>query len=126
MIAWELMLPGGQVVRGEGQDAPEGMKLADLAREAIASRWTHTKAGTVIYAAGPVAITWTVQNIYALGPKGAEFMVTKGVMPHTKALSLVPACETCKVFLMPDGTIGVGRRVEEVGLAWQAFNTVKG
>ena len=115
-IRWELFMPDGRVVEGHGQDAPEGMKLSTLAADAIAARFVHP-AGTTVYAAGKLSLSWTVQQVYAVGP----LAVAHGLARSSKALSLSPLGEALRVFLMPNGEVGVGRSVEEVGLAYQAF-----
>ena len=116
MIRWELFMPDGRVVEGRGQDAPEGMKLSELAAEAVAGRYQHP-AGTTVYVAGKTDLLWTVQHVIAAGPDARAH----GLPPVSKALGLTPACSACRVWMMPNGDVGIGRSVEEVATAYRAF-----
>ena len=129
-IRWELLMPDGRVIEGEGQDAPAGMKLTDLAKDALHARFTHP-AGTVVYVAGPASLRWTIQNIHSFGKRGQRFLVEHGVKPTTKALGIAgrgdklnPATALL-VWIMPLGAIGIGGSVEHVEAAWNAFNVAK-
>jgi hypothetical protein len=116
VIRWELFMPDGRVVEGRGQDAPEGMKLSELAAEAVAGRYQHP-AGTTVYVAGKTDLLWTVQHVIAAGPDARAH----GLPPVSKALGLTPACSACRVWMMPNGDVGIGRSVEEVAAAYRAF-----
>lgn len=123
-ISWELFMPDGQLIEGRGQDAPGGMKLSTVAAEAAAARF-RTATGAWVYIAGAADLVWTVQNIFSYGERGVAHLVNSGVKPHTKALGVGTPREGCRLWIMPNGDLGIGRSVEDIGLAWQAFNTVK-
>ena len=108
----------GSIVEGEGQDAPAGMKLSELAADAVHARFVHP-GGTEVFVFGPVVLHWTIQNVLSYGDKSKDKRHV--LCPHSKALSLRSSYEHAKVFVMPDGTVGIGRTVEDCGAAYRAF-----
>lgn len=114
-VRWELLMPDGRIVAGEGQDAPAGMKLSTLAKDALHARFVHP-AGTTVYVAGSTELRWTVQHIFAAGKEAARHRLPQ----RCKALGLSTK-EGGKVWIMPNGELGIGRTVEEVGVAFREF-----
>ncbi len=124
-IRWELFMEDGRIVRGEGQDAPGPLKLSDLARDAIHARFIHP-AGTLVYVAGSTELVWTIQNLISYEGDAKKHMVqqlARGhlMLPKSKALGLTVR-DGSKVWMFPDGSLGIGRSIEDAGRAWMAFH----
>lgn len=108
-------MPDGRVVEGEGQDAPGGMKLSTLAKDASFARFTY---GPIkVYTMGGLDLHWSVMRVIAYGPEAKAMRIP----PVSRALALLADRQPARLWIMPDGSIGLARTVEEVGLACRAF-----
>ena len=116
MIRWELLMPDGRIIAGRGQDAPAGLKLSTLAADAIHARFNHP-AGVPVYVAGEAGILWTVQNVFTQGKTAKGHRLP----PTCKAMGIMPTREGSRVWIMPNGDIGIASTVEKVGESYRAF-----
>ncbi|KKN85937.1 hypothetical protein LCGC14_0273490 [marine sediment metagenome] len=108
-------MPDGKLIEGEGQDAPGGLRLSNLAEDAVAARFV--RGSTDVYIAGPVDLHWSVQKVHAIGPDGATARLTS----TSRALVLRSLDEDARVFIMPDGAVNIARTVEQAGVAYEAI-----
>lgn len=106
-IRWALFMPEGKVIHGSGPDAPGSLKLSNLARDAVHLMFQHP-AGPPIYVSGSADLLWTVRGIV-----GTDW--------RARALGLLPILEGSRIWLMPDGSLGIGRTTQEVAVAYDAF-----
>ena len=123
-LAWAVLMPDGLLVEGAGQDAPGGMKLSTIAREALALRF-QPRPGLVVYVAGPAELTWTVQSILACGAEGKRMVQAHGIPQVSRALG-VEAGLGSRLWMLPGGALGLGRSVEDVERAWGLFAEAEG
>lgn len=118
-VRWELLMPDGRVVQGQGQDAPGGMKLSTLAKDASFARFTF--GPLQVYVMGGIDLHWSMQRVIGYGPEAKAM----GLPPVSRALALMAQRQPALLWIMPDGSIGLARTVEEVGLAFRAFAIAK-
>lgn len=110
-IRWALLMPDGSVIRGSGPDAGEGLKLVDLAKQAMHAMVQH-RSGPLIFVAGSLDLLWSVQGIVGRSEK-------------QRALGMQALAEGARVWVMPDGWLGIGRSIEAVEKAVRAFTTAQ-
>lgn len=103
--SWAILMPDGSLVTGGG-DGPTG-NVTGLLREAVASMFVFK--GTRLFVAGPVQARCTtdltmekiVQRLWSFASKEDGF----------------------RLWLFPNGTVGLARTQEEVGQAIEALQS---
>lgn len=110
MIHWALSMTDGLIVRGADTETDSGVGIGKIVDGALFGVFI-SPSGVPVFVSGGVDVMWTVRRVVG-DPRSA------------RALGLRSVAGDARVWMMPDGSMGLGRSTQEITKAFAALEDV--